>query len=152
MLPLARLSVRYTNLNASVPHALALYPLRVSCCTISWLLQQHVLDLAPAAHIGEAAGSACVTPEPRLASSVPRSQLLLLGLTISAAMAIELMEVILCRRLTLSAACSQAPCLKNSPICFGSGSCRWRATSELHKMHTMLFAAHDGCRRTNMRP
>ena len=34
--------MRYTNLNATVPHALALYPLRVSCCTLSSMLQQHV--------------------------------------------------------------------------------------------------------------
>ena len=69
MLLPARLSVRYTNINATVPHALALYPLRVSCCMISWMLQQHVLDLAPAGDISEATGSdmasksVCVTPE-----------------------------------------------------------------------------------------
>ena len=71
VLPPARLLVRNTNLNATVPHALALYPLRVSGCTTSLIQQQHVLDLAPAADIIEATGSdnasqsTCVTPETR---------------------------------------------------------------------------------------
>ena len=72
VLPPARLLVRNTNLNATVPHTLALYPLRVSGCTTSSMQQQHVLELAQAADISEATGSdtasqsAYVTPETRL--------------------------------------------------------------------------------------